>query len=51
MEAVLATLLNDLDAMTNDIVLVLDDFHLIDRREVRRRWPSCWSTCPPSSTW
>ena len=34
MEAVLATLLNDLDAMTNDIVLVLDDFHLIDRREV-----------------
>jgi LuxR family maltose regulon positive regulatory protein len=34
-EAVLATLLNDLNAVSNDLVLVLDDFHLIEAPEVR----------------
>src|SRR5664279_706062 len=34
-EGVLATLLNDLDAIPNDVVLVLDDYHLIDAREVQ----------------
>ena len=34
-EAVLATLLNDLDAMSNDVVLVLDDYHVIDARDVQ----------------
>ncbi len=34
MEAVLATLLNDLSAISNDVVLVLDDYHVIDAREV-----------------
>ena len=34
-EAVLATLLNDLDAIGNEVVLVLDDFHLIDARDVQ----------------
>jgi len=34
-EAVLATLLNDLDAVSNDLVLVLDDFHVIDAREIQ----------------
>ena len=29
-EAVLATLLNDLSALPNDVVLVLDDYHVID---------------------
>src|SRR3954454_7452715 len=29
-EAVLATLLNDLNAVENDVVLVLDDFHVIE---------------------
>jgi LuxR family maltose regulon positive regulatory protein len=35
-EAVLATLLNDLNAVANDVVLVLDDFHVI---EVLPDWP------------
>jgi LuxR family maltose regulon positive regulatory protein len=34
-EAVLATLLNDLGAVATDVVLVLDDFHLIEAREVQ----------------
>ena len=34
-EAGLATLLNDLDAISNDVVLVLDDYHVIDAREVQ----------------
>jgi LuxR family maltose regulon positive regulatory protein len=32
--AVLATLLNDLSALQHDIVLVLDDFHTVDARDV-----------------
>ncbi|TFV89552.1 LuxR C-terminal-related transcriptional regulator [Blastococcus sp. CT_GayMR16] len=34
-EAVLATLLNDLGAVPNDVVLVLDDFHVIEAGEVQ----------------
>jgi LuxR family transcriptional regulator, maltose regulon positive regulatory protein len=34
-EAVVATLLNDLSAFSNDVVLVLDDYHLIDARDVQ----------------
>ncbi len=34
-EAVLATLLNDLGAISNDVVLVLDDYHVIDARDVQ----------------
>ena len=34
-EAGLVTLLNDLDAISNDVVLVLDDYHVIDAREVQ----------------
>src|SRR5215218_5241218 len=34
-EAVLATLLNDLNAVENDVVLVLDDFHLMEAPEVQ----------------
>src|SRR5665647_2670193 len=34
-EAVLATLLNDLSASSNDVVLVLDDYHVIDSRDVQ----------------
>ena len=33
-EMVLATLVNDLAAVLNDVVLVLDDYHVIDAREV-----------------
>ena len=34
-EAVLATLLNDLNAVPNDVVLVLDDYHLVEAREIQ----------------
>jgi LuxR family transcriptional regulator, maltose regulon positive regulatory protein len=34
-ETVLTTLLNELGTVSNDIVLVLDDYHLIDAREVQ----------------
>jgi LuxR family transcriptional regulator, maltose regulon positive regulatory protein len=34
-ETVLATLLNDLSAVTDDIVLVLDDYHLVDAPEIQ----------------
>ena len=34
-ETVLTTLLNDLGAVAGDIVLVLDDYHVIDAREVQ----------------
>jgi len=34
-EAGLATLLNDLDAVSDDVVLVLDDYHVIDARDVQ----------------
>src|SRR5665811_466735 len=34
-EAVLATLLNDLSVVSNDVVLVLDDYHVIDSRDVQ----------------
>ena len=34
-ETVLTTLLNDLGAITGDIVLVLDDYHVIDARDVQ----------------
>jgi LuxR family maltose regulon positive regulatory protein len=34
-EAVIASLLNDLQAVSNDVVLVLDDYHVIDARDVQ----------------
>jgi LuxR family transcriptional regulator, maltose regulon positive regulatory protein len=34
-EAGLATLLNDLDAISNNVVLVLDDYHVIEARDVQ----------------
>ena len=34
-EAGLVTLLNDLDAISNDVVLVLDDYHVVDARDVQ----------------
>ena len=34
-ETVLTTLLNDLSAIAGDVVLVLDDFHVIDARDVQ----------------
>jgi LuxR family maltose regulon positive regulatory protein len=34
-DAVLATLLNDLSGVPNDVVLVLDDYHVIDAHDVQ----------------
>ena len=34
-EAGLVALINDLDAISNDVVLVLDDYHVIDARDVQ----------------
>ena len=34
-ETVLATLLNELSAVPNDIVLVLDDYHVVDARDIQ----------------
>ena len=34
MDEVLATLVNDLDAVTDDVVLVLDDYHVVEARDV-----------------
>ena len=34
-EACLVALLNDLDAISDDVVLVLDDYHVIDARDVQ----------------
>jgi len=34
-EAIIATLLNDLSAISDDVVLVLDDYHVIEAREVQ----------------
>ena len=33
-EVVLSTLLNDLNGVSNDVVVVLDDYHVIDARDV-----------------
>lgn len=35
MEAVLATLLNDLNSISNDVVLILDDYHVIEAQDVQ----------------
>ena len=34
-DAVLPTLLNDLSAISNDVVLVLDDYHVVDSRDIQ----------------
>jgi LuxR family maltose regulon positive regulatory protein len=35
LDAVLATLLNDLDSIDVDVVVILDDYHLIEAREIQ----------------
>ena len=37
MDSVLAILLNDLSALTSDVLLVLDDYHVIESREIQER--------------
>ena len=46
-DLVLTTMLNDLGATGNDIVLVLDDYHLIDAREVQDAMAFLLDHMPP----
>jgi LuxR family maltose regulon positive regulatory protein len=46
-DAVLASLLNDLDAISNDVVLVLDDYHVIDARDVQDGMAFLMEHLPP----
>ena len=50
-EAVLATLLNDLSAIPNDVVLVLDDYHVIDARDVQDGMAFLLEHLPRRYTW
>src|SRR3954471_23327952 len=46
-ETVLATLLNDLNAVPNDVVLVLDDFHVIEAPDVQTGMAFLLEHLPP----
>src|SRR6478735_3473585 len=46
-EAGLVALLNDLDAISNDVVLVLDDYHVIDARDVQDEMAFLLEHLPP----
>src|SRR6266700_8016579 len=46
-EAGLVALLNDLDAISDDVVLVLDDYHVIDAREVQDGMGFLLDNLPP----
>jgi LuxR family maltose regulon positive regulatory protein len=46
-EAGLATLLNDLDAISNDVVLVLDDYHVIEAHDVEEGMAFLLEHLPP----
>ncbi|WP_240645722.1 LuxR C-terminal-related transcriptional regulator [Georgenia sp. SYP-B2076] len=47
METVLATLINELDALSTDVVLVLDDYHVIDSREIHEQMAFLVEHLPP----
>ncbi|MFN8535443.1 MAG: LuxR C-terminal-related transcriptional regulator [Dehalococcoidia bacterium] len=46
-EAILATLLNELSASPNEIVLVLDDYHLVDAHEIHEGMTFLIDHLPP----
>jgi LuxR family transcriptional regulator, maltose regulon positive regulatory protein len=46
-ESGLVALLNDLDAISNDVVLVLDDYHVIDARGVQDQMAFLLEHLPP----
>ena len=46
-EAVLGTVLNDLSAISNDVVIVLDDYHLIEARAVHDGMAFLLERLPP----
>ncbi|MFC5265797.1 LuxR C-terminal-related transcriptional regulator [Kribbella qitaiheensis] len=46
-EAVLGTLINDLDALANELVVVLDDYHVIEALEVQEGMAFLVENLPP----
>ena len=53
-ESILTALLNEITAIPDNFVLVLDDYHVIDAKPVdvrRDRSPFCSSTCHHRCTW
>ena len=50
-EAALAVLLNDLHATPQDILLVLDDYHLIEASEIHDGMAFLLEHLPPGCTW
>ena len=50
-DEVLATLVNDLDAVQDDVVLVLDDYHVVETRDVHDGMAFLLEHLPPTSTW
>jgi LuxR family transcriptional regulator, maltose regulon positive regulatory protein len=51
LETVVTTLINDLETAAQDMVLVLDDYHVITAPRSTTPWPSCSSTSRRSSAW
>jgi LuxR family maltose regulon positive regulatory protein len=47
LEAVIATLLNDVDAVATDVVLVLDDYHVIESTELHQAVAFLLDRLPP----
>jgi LuxR family maltose regulon positive regulatory protein len=50
-QAILTPLLNEIAALSQDTVLILDDYHLIPTPPFTRNWRSFWSTSRPTCTW
>jgi LuxR family transcriptional regulator, maltose regulon positive regulatory protein len=50
-DAVLVSLINDLDVLAGSTVVALDDYHVVDGPRSMRRWPSSWTTCLRRSRW
>jgi LuxR family transcriptional regulator, maltose regulon positive regulatory protein len=50
-DGVLATLVNDLDAVRDDVVLVLDDYHVIETRDVHDGLAFLLEHLPRTSAW
>jgi ATP/maltotriose-dependent transcriptional regulator MalT len=50
-ETILTALLNALAAAPTEVILVLDDYHVIEAGAAHARSPSCSTICLPSCTW
>ena len=51
LEAVLTVLINELIAEPEQVVLVLDDYHLVEARRSTQSSRCCWSASPRSCGW